>query len=181
MIRGIVTFTVIISIIAIVLSAYFTYFVDSPEDVISEFFEAYENLDVFGMAAKIDPKYEKMFNATSNIFGHFVGVGLVDVFSFLPLLATKETKQQISLDIEVVSVNITGKTMNKFVEEYGDKIKGIGNALGDRANAVVTFKNPNGEDRITDRVFLKKFKSSGWRILIDELELPNLTEALERK
>jgi len=154
------------------LSVYFTFFVDGPEDIVQSFVEAYNEMDLSSIVKCIEPKYEKMYTAISNITLGFGGVGtsLGDILSFSPLLASAKTENgehNLTISMDNVSVNIKGAKIKKFKDMVKVDIKSVEKLLGDTAEVSAILTLSTGAEVEVDKVVfkLKKYSSDGWRIV----------------
>lgn len=177
--RLIRTFIIIFVVFIIpisIFSAYFTYFVPSPADVVVKLYKTVDNADINTMLSCTDPltemRYKSGMKLGGALFGAVTGVNfdLSDVLNVMPGLAEEISGKKVTTPKYNISnvnvISIKGKTLDDFVDKYGNKILCIGNSLGDEAVVEYTINDPKNDfvDRHTFRVKIIKYGDSGWRM-----------------
>lgn len=169
-VKGMLIVSTIIAVLLAGLSAYFTYFVDGPVQVIERFFDSFNDLDITGMVECMDPTSQKQFSAAASIgsaiVGGFTGFdidieAMMDLFPFI-YASTGEEVPKVT-DIDIKSESYSGSKLTEFFNEYNIEIPGIEKALADEAVVIFTIKLSNGETE-TDMITLKNYGSAGWLI-----------------
>lgn len=174
--KWIMIFLGITGLLFTILSVYFTYFVQSPDAVVKKFFNSLDQLNFKEAVSCIDPQQEKAINAatalTSQAVDTLTGINidfdkLLDLAPVLPDLVEQMTGEEMN-DLEkfnvrdVKVVEIKGEKLSMFVNQFGNKIKCIGNALGDEAAVQYTI-DEDGQGK-TCIVNVRNYGSYGWRL-----------------
>lgn len=149
----ILTVSIVAAIVAAGIILYNMFFVVKPIDIVEKFIKAVNEKDINMAISCFDPKYEKAYNATSNILESFIGVNMKDVADLFPMLfdfAKSEDPSVQDLYIKVVRV---------ISEETTDNTAKVVVALEAR-------DGPNGKllDSGASVFYLSRF-NSGWRIV----------------
>lgn len=152
-VRGKVTAVALTAaIVAAGIILYNMFFVTKPLDVVYKFFNALNEKDINTAMTCVDPKYEKMYNATSNILESFIGVSIRDVADLFPALL--EFAKYESGDTSDIRFEI-----KRVVSE---------DIAGDRATVVIDVEVQDETGQTVDgglgTVYLQKF-NEGWRIV----------------
>lgn len=131
---------------------YNMFFVTKPHDVVYKFFNALNEKDFNTAITCLDPKYEKMYNATSNILQSFIGISLKDVADLFPALF--EFAQYESGDTSDVRFEVKDIVSEEI--------------SGDKATVVVNLEVKDETGKVVDggngAIYLQQF-NDGWRII----------------
>ena len=175
--------SVVVGIILTGLNFYFTYYVESPDKVVSKAMAAKEKNDIKTLVSCFDPTFQKQFEIAFNMTGGFIN-SLTGVNLDWSTLLSATSAFSDYLEMPVAKCNpgnykvasISGEKLSAFVDKFGNKIPAIGNALG--SEAVVEFDVDNNDQcRLTDDVkegaknrysiIVRKYGSS-WLIPVEE-------------
>jgi len=143
-------------IVAASIVVFNLFFVAKPMDTVEKFVNAVNEKDINTMVECLDPKYEKAYKATSNIFSNFIGgvkiTDVVDLFPAIYEIAKTESGDQTDMRMAV----------KKVISEKRE---------GDRADIklVIEVEKTDKAGKITTEqgigyFYLKKY-NDGWRII----------------
>lgn len=146
----------ILLVTMIILSAagfyYYNYIYSNTTNVIYTFAEKINEKDINGVIHCLDPKQERLLNATSSILSTFIEVKLtdvIDVFPFLLDIAGYEGDLQINI-LKITSNERSGnEAVVKCIVEITSKDDN-GNTSVEDGNAEFKLKRFGGEWRIMD-------------------------------
>ncbi len=184
---------VISSILALVIALanyYFSYMVPTPEGVVQTFMDSNDKGDYKTMFSCFDPKSQELLNVGGNLASSLISslTGFSFDFDTANTISSALGEYIVTEDQKCHATNfkvesIEGEKLKAFVEQFGTKIKSIGNVLGSKA--VVSFEVDNKEHcvsvaqnsaagntpqvpadatRIRYRVEVKNYGKSGWKI-----------------
>ena len=150
----IVIAAVIVGIVAVTLIIYNVFFVERPINTVKKFISALNDKDVNTAVTCMDPKYEKLYSATSNILSKFTGgVNIKDIADLFPAICSLSKEEGNTADAHMDIKNVVSTKIN-----------------GDKAVIVVNLNieetDDNGaasEESVRASFYLAKF-SQGWRI-----------------
>lgn len=146
---------VIVGVIAAVLIIYNVFFVERPINTVKKFVNALNNKDANTAVACMDPKYEKLYSAASNILSKFTGgINIKDVADLFPAICDLSKEEGNKADAQLDIEDVASAQIN-----------------GDSAIIVVNLKSKETDDNgvvsekpVRATFYLTKF-SEGWRII----------------
>lgn len=149
-----ITTAVFIGVVAAGIVLYNMFFVVSPDSVVKKFVNAINGRDYNAAVSYLDPRYEKAYNAISNITGGVFGVGLKDVVDLLLLMPSSNSKDEIHYEnFKIISEEVSDNGARIYTSQRGG------------------FYGSDTDE--TEELFiLQNFDEAGWRIIdIQEIKI----------
>lgn len=130
-----------------------TFASDKPIEVVEKFITAVNDKDINKAVTYLDPKYEKLYKASSKVLSKVLGAPeLSDIADILPgfsqLAGSKDTSQ-ITIE-KVISQDVQKNTATiKVLLNFKEK-DDFGTFRNDRSNGTFTLKKINGKWKIVN-------------------------------
>lgn len=178
-----ITASVFAVIIALV-NYYFSYMVSTPDGVVKTFMTASDELDYNTMVSCFDPTTQDLTSIGGDMVMNFIGAstGFNIDFDTATTITSAFGSEMVTEEEKCNATNfkvesITGEKLGAFVEQFGTKIKSIGNVLG--STAIVSFEVDNkpacrfteeaaavnsDTGRLKYQIEVKNYGSDGWKI-----------------
>lgn len=175
--------TAIVAFIIAIANYYCTYMVSSPDKTVKTFMEASDKLDYNTMVECFDSKTQNLLNTGGNLAMGFIGAvtGFSLDFQTATTITSAFGEEMVSEEQKCNATNfkvekIEGEKLSAFVEQFGTKIKSIGNVLG--STAIVSFEVDNksaciansniapssSASRLKYQIEVKNYGKEGWKI-----------------
>ncbi len=172
------------ALIIALINFYFTYMVSTPDGVVKTFMTASDEMDYNTMVSCFDPTTQELTSLGGDLVMGFIGdsTGFNIDFDTATTISSAFGSEMITEEQKCHATNfkvesITGDKLSAFVEQFGTKIKSIGNVLG--SSAIVSFEVDNKEScrlsedvssipsdasRLKYQIEVKNYGSAGWKI-----------------
>lgn len=178
--------TAVITFLLAVANYYCSYMVSSPDKVVQTFLEASDKLDYNTMVDCLDSKAQNLLNTGGNLAMGLIGsiTGLSIDYSTATTLTSAFGESMVTEEQKCHATNfkvekVEGERLTAFVEQFGTKIKSIGNILG--STAIVSFEvdnkpacvatsntSPTSQaSRLKYQVEVKNYGKEGWKLPVD--------------
>lgn len=183
----------IITSIGVVILAfvnfYFSYMIDSPDDVVKNFMDASDSMNYNAMIECFDPTTQNLASASGDLIMSFIGgvTGFSIDFDTAATISSAFGNEMVTEEQKCHATNfkvesIEGEKLSAFVEQFGTKISSIGNLLGSKAIvsfevdnkpsciasngsvAATTGDIPNNAKKIKYQIEVRNYGSVGWKI-----------------
>lgn len=145
----------LMALIIALANYYFTYMVSTPDGVVKTFMEATDKMDYNTMVSCFDPSTQKMVSIGGNLTMGFISsvTGFpidydtaTTISSYFGDSMTTDEQKCHATNFKVEKIE--GEKLKAFVEQFGTKVKSIGNILGSRAT--VSFEVDNKSQCLSD-------------------------------
>lgn len=133
---------------------------EDPSDNIYEFIECINAKDLNTAVTYIDPKYEKAYNATSNILEKVIGFNIKDFFDIAPVLLDFVKAENGSLPGDF-KINI-----NDVKKKYADKKDAV--YYVKYTTEVTNEKGHVSKEIDSYDMKMHKYPKVGWRLVVSE-------------
>ena len=172
-----------VALIIAIANYYFTYMVSTPDGVVKTFMEATDKMDYNTMVSCFDPSTQKMVSIGGNLTMGFISsvTGFpidydtaTTISSYFGDSMTTDEQKCHATNFKVEKIE--GEKLKAFVEQFGTKIKSVGNVLGSRATVSFEVDNksqclPSNNTQVSSEAKRVKYEievanygNSGWKI-----------------